>query len=255
MELHFFYKMSVFQSKLSFTGCFKMARDMQSGATWWAAFLHEKSYTRSSITSKILAEAHSDLSTISLFLCLSLLASRMASHLCKSASLQGPGVKLTGGTAVPSFQDWILRVSMSSFFCRYEGTNILQLLLFSLDGHVLSSTQRNFAWISGGRVQGSGKGTGWYLSGAPDSGTSFFCAGIRRTIISSFSKSGSTSSPSLHCKIISRSTESSCSENFLKSSKARRTYGFAWKAPVFLTKKSSFSKSGSRAAISRSSLL
>lgn len=202
--------------------------------------------------SQILAETHSDLSTISRFLCLSLLASRMASHFCRSASLQGPGWKLMGGAAVPSFQDWILRVNMSSFFCRQEGTNTLQLLLFSLGGHVLSSTQRNLAWISGGRVQGSGKGMGWYLSGAPERGTSFFGAGIRRTIISSFSKSGSTSSPSRHCNIMSRSTASSGSENLLKSSKARRTHGFAWKAPVFLTKKSSFSKSGSRAGNSRS---
>lgn len=219
------------------------------------AFGDTESYIRPSITSQILAETHSDLSTISLFLCLSRLASRMASHFCKSASLQGPGVKVTGGMVVPSFQDWILRVNMSSFFRRYEGTNILQLLFFSLDGQVLSSTQRNLAWISGGRVQGSGKGTGWYLSGAPERGTSFFCAGIRRTIISSFSKSGSTSSPSLHCKIISLSTGSSCSENLLKSSKARRTHGFAWNAPVFLTKKSSFSKSGSRTGMSRSSFL
>lgn len=225
------------------------------GQCWYkAALSHKKSYTRPSITSNILAETRSDLSTISRFLCLSLLASRMASHFCKSASLQGPGVKLMGGKGVPSFQDWILRVSISSFFCRYEGTNTLQLLLFSLDGHVLSSTQRNFAWISGGRVQGSGKGTGWYLSGAPDRGTSFFCAGIRRTIMSSFSRSGSTISPSLHCRIISRSTGSSCSENLLKSSKARKTQGLAWKAPVFLTKKSSFSKSGSRNDISESPL-
>lgn len=238
----------VSQSKTFFTGCFKMTHDMRSGNMMP---LSHTNYTKQPITSKILAETYSDLSTISRFLCLSLLASRMASHFCKSASLQGPGVKLMGGTGVPIFQDWILRVNISSFFWRYDGTNTLQLLLFSLDGHVLSRTQRNFAWISGGRVQGSGKGIGWYLSGAPDRGTSFFCAGIRRTIISSFSRSGSTSSPSLHCRIMSRSTRSSCSEN-LKSSKARRTHGLAWKAPVFLTKKSSFSKSGSRADISRS---
>lgn len=119
-----------------------MAHDMQSGNTMP---LSHTSYTRPSITSKILAETHSDLSTISRFLCLSLLASRMASHFCKSASLQGPGVKLMGGTGVPILQDWILRINMSSFFCRYEGTNTLQLLICSLDGHVLSRTQRNFA--------------------------------------------------------------------------------------------------------------
>lgn len=215
-------------------------------------FFNMESYTRASITSQILAETHSDLSTISRFLCLSLLASRMASHFRRSASLQGPGLKLMGGTAVPSFQDWILRVNMSSFFRRWEGTNTLQLLGLSLGGHVLSSTERNFAWISGGRVHGSGKGTGWYLSGAPERGTSFFCAGILRTIMSSFSRSGSTSSPSRHCKIISRSTASSGSENLLKSSKARRTHGLAWKALVFLTKKSSFSRSGSRDCSSRS---
>lgn len=217
-----------------------------------AAFSHKLHKTH---TSTFLVETHSDLSTISRFLCLSLLASRMASHLRKSASLQGPGVKLIGGTTVPSFQDWILRVNMSSFFCRYEGTSTRQLLFFSLDGQVLSSTQRNFAWISGGSVQGSGKGTGWYRSGAPDRGTSFFCAGIRRMIISSLSKSGRTSSPSLHCKMISRSTGSSCSGNLLKSSKARRTQGLAWKVLIFLTKKSSFSRSGSRAVNPRSSLL
>lgn len=218
-----------------------------------ATLSHKESHTRLSTTSIILAETHSDLSTISRFLCLSLLASRMDSHFCKSASLQGPGVKLTGGTVVPSFQDWILRANMSSFFCLQEGTNTLQLVLFSFEGHVLSSTQRNFAWISGGSIQGSGNGTGWYLSGPPDRGTSVFCAGMRRTIISSFSRSGRTSSPSLHCRIISRSTGSSCPDRLLKSSKARRIHGFAWKALVFLTKKSSFSKSGSRTGISRAS--
>ena len=218
-----------------------------------ATFSHKGSHTRPSTTSVILAQTHSDLSTISRFLCLSLLASRMDSHFCKSASLQGPGVKLTGGTAVPSFQDWSLRANMSSFFCLQEGTNTLQLVLCSFEGHVLSSTQRNFAWISGGSIQGSGNGTGWYLSGPPDRGTSVFCAGMRRTIISSFSRSGRTSSPSLHCRIISRSTGSSCPDRLLKSSKARRTHGFAWKALVFLTKKSSFSKSGSRTGISRAS--
>lgn len=93
-----------------------MSRDMQRWATQ-CHFLTQESYTRPSITSQILAETHSDLSTMSRFLCLSRLASRMASHLCRSASLQGPGVKLTGGTVVPSCEDWILRVNMSSFFC------------------------------------------------------------------------------------------------------------------------------------------
>lgn len=255
MELHFFHEITIgFSQYTLLQDASKRLMTCRVGR-YNATFSHKKSYTRPSMTSKILAETHSDLSTISRFLCLSRLASRMASHLRRSASLQGPGVKLTGGTVVPSCQDWILRVNMSSLFFLEEGTNTPQLFLFSLDGCVLSSTQRNFAWISGGRVQGSGRGTGWYLSGAPDRGTSFFCAGIRRTIMSSFSRSGSTSSPSLHCRIISRSTESSGSENLLKSSKARRTYGFAWKAPVFLTKKSSFSKSGSRVGISRSSLL
>lgn len=224
------------------------------GAAVGRLFTHVLRDDPSQARPSTLAETHSDLSTISRFLCRRRLASRMASHFCRSASLQGPGVKLTGGTLVPSFHDRILRVSMSSSFLRNEGTSILQLGLFSLGGHVLSSIHRNLAWISGGRVQGSGTGTGWYLSGAPDRGTSFFCAGIRRTIISSFSKSGSTSSPSLHCKIMSRSTGSSCSENLLKSSKARRTHGFAWKAPVLRTKKSSFSKSGSRADNSKSPL-
>lgn len=256
MELNFFHEMTKSFSKPN--NCLQDASKRHTACraekTQAAFCFHKKIYTRpSSITSQILAETHSDLSTISRFLCLSLLASRMASHFCRSASLQGPGLKLTGGTAVPSFHDWILRVNMSSLFCRWEGTKTRQPLLLSLGGHVLSRAQRNFAWISGGRVQGSGKGTGWYLSGAPDSGTSFFCAGIRRTIISSFSKSGSTSSPSRHCKIISRSTASSGSENLRMSSKARKTQGFARKAPVFLTKKSSFSKSGSKAVSSRSS--
>lgn len=254
MELHFFHTMTKGFSKQN--KCFY--RLLQNGSRH-AELDGQRSHTRKVTQdhpgqSTILAETHSDLSTISRFLCLSLLASRMASHFCKSASLQGPGVKLGGGsTGVPSCQDWILRASMSSFFCRFEGTSTLQLLLCSLGGHVLSRTHRNFAWISGGSVQGSGKGTGWYLSGAPERGTSFFCAGMRRIIMSSFSRSGRTSSPSRHCRMMSRSTGSSCPASLLRSSKARRTPGLAWKAPVFLTKKSSFSKSGSRAAVSRSS--
>ena len=146
MELHFFHTKTKGLSKQNqcFTGCFQMAHDMKS----WAIRCHFLTQGKSHKTihdKQILAETHSDLSTISRFLCLSLLASRMDSHFCKSASLQGPGVKLTGGTVVPSFQDWILRANMSSFFCLQEGTNTLQLLLFSLGGHVLSSTQRNFA--------------------------------------------------------------------------------------------------------------
>lgn len=146
MELHFFQEIT--------TGFSQQYKFLQNASKWLvscrvgrynATFSHKKSYTRPSMTSKILAETHSDLSTISRFLCLSLLASRMASHFRRSASLQGPGMKLTGGTVVPSCQDWILRANMSSFFCLWEGTNTLQLFLFSLDGRVLSSTQRNLA--------------------------------------------------------------------------------------------------------------
>ena len=196
-----------------------------------------------------------DLSTICRFLCLTLLASLIASHFFQSSSLHGPGMKFTGWMLLPTFQDSILRVSISSFLWWEDGDSTLPLLFLSSGAVSFSSKHRNLDRISSGRLHGSGKSAGWYLSGAPDKGTSFFWERILRKIMSSFSKSGITGWPSLGCRIISPSRRGSCSENFFKYLGSWRTTWFTWKAPVFRTNKSSFSKSGYRYPFSASPCL
>lgn len=105
-------------------------------------------------------KTQSDLSTICRFLCLTLLASLIASHLFQSSSLHGPGMKFTGWTLLPTFQDSIFRVSMSSFLWCEDGDSTLPSLFLSSGVVFFSSKHRNLERISSGRLQGSGKSAG-----------------------------------------------------------------------------------------------
>lgn len=107
-----------------------------------------------------LCRTQPDLSTICRFLCLTLLASLIASHFFQSSSLHGPGIKFTGWTLLPTFQDSILRVSISSFLWRKDGDSTRPLLFLSSGIAFFSSKHRNLDRISSGRLHGSGNSAG-----------------------------------------------------------------------------------------------